>query len=866
MSPRQLPVLVSKIGPPPVPTFAVDRARLIAALTKRDWRIAVVTGGAGTGKSVVAAQFCAALTDATPAWVSLDSDDDRPERFWLYLITALRRAVPGAFEGVAAQVPSARTEFGDLVTELLVDASSLPRPIVIVLDDLHTIRDPDILGGIKLLVDHLPPQLRLLITSRSDPSLPIARWRARSWTVEIRQDELACSTDEALALLAALGEHRLTLDDVDDLRAHTEGWVAALHLAALAMNGRDDAAAVARQFTGRHRMIADLLMSEVLDAQVHDVQELLLRTSVLEHFDGDMADALTGRGGGAAALAALSSHISFLVPVDDQRTTYRYHPLLRDLLQLELERRHPNAAVALRRTAATALEARGEAAEAIMIHLASGDLDQAFALAFSTAYRQHDRGDLAAMASWVDLFPHEYIADSIDRMLVYSFSIGACGRLDEAQAWLERAQHRMLAESESSERTLRYADALHLMLFTIGGGVDDGIESGRRVVTAVDEGIDIGTLGARARPNLARAYLLNDDPDGAERVLDGGVFHDELAATLLAPAIRARVALRSGRLGRAIDHATRALTAAATLDAPHHLGALDACLARTGVLVERNQHVDAVAGIEHIREIVDRHPEALAYQVLGRLDEVRLTVANDGLDRGFVVIAQLRRLIGPRSHPPLWRVVDALAARWHIEAHDLVRAEQLIDRLTPGPRHALLAARLDLAQGRPADAMRRLADADFATVRDRLGADLLLARATRELGSPDTVVYVERAARPAAEHGFVRTILEEGPDVVRAIRRAAEHLETPDGDRLAVALGAPPSRPRSAHPAVVLSERERAVLRFLPTRLTNQEIALECFMSVNTVKTHLKSIYSKLDVSSRSDAVARARVLALLAP
>jgi LuxR family maltose regulon positive regulatory protein len=857
-------VLVSKIGPPPVPRYAVSRSRLVAPLLQDTWRIVVVTGGAGTGKSVVAAQCCAALTDATAAWVTLDSGDDRPERFWLYVVTALERAAPGAFARTSLQLPHARAKRGELLAQLIADATALSSPVFIVLDDLHAIRDPTIFEGIAFLVEQAPAQLRFLVTSRTEPSLPIARWRARLWTSEIRQEDLACSPAETTSLLNALGEHRLGPDEIDGLCAHTGGWIAALHLAALAMRGKDDAAAVALNFTGRHRMIADLLMSEVLEAQTDVVQEFLLRTSIVDHFDGTLADALTGRSDGVAALGSLAGRIAFLVPVDDRRTTYRYHPLLRDLLQLELQRRHPDDAVELRRIAASALERRGEVAAAVTMLLANNDIDRAFALAFSTAYEQHDRGDLAAMASWVDLFPQDYVAESIERMLVYSFSIGACGRLDEAVAWIHRVDHRMSTEAQLSERDLGYADALHLLMFTMGVAAHDGIEGGHRVVDAVDHGLDIGTLGARARPNLARAYLMSGQPRRAETVLEGGSMHDEIAAVLLAPAIRSRIALHDGNLDLAVEQASRALGAAAALAVPTHLGTLDALLALTGVLVERNEAGEAAAGVARIREIGDQHPEAPAYHVLSRLVEVRLIIATEGLEQGFVVVDQLRRFLSTTSHPPLHRMVDAVDARWRIEADELRRAQELIDHLDPGPCRTLLASRLDLARHLPDRAMSRLDATEFQTVRDCLAADLLRARASRQLDSAETPTYIGRAARLAAPQGFVRSILEEGHDVVRAMRVAAEQLGGTDGRRLSLALGAPPPSPRAAQPAVVLSDREQAVLRFLPTHLTNQEIATECFMSVNTVKTHLKSIYTKLDVTSRSEAVARARTLALL--
>ncbi len=347
MTPTQPPLVPAKLSPPPLPPHAVARPRLLTPLLNDGWRLAVVTGGPGSGKSVAARQCCAASDSSTPAWVSLDETDDRPERFWLCVVAALDRAAPGAFPRTAARVSDSGTDVWALVTELVVEASALEHPVALILDDFHTIRSRGTVDGVGFLVEHLPVQLRMIVTSRTDLPLPVATWIGRSWVVELRQHDLAFSPAETHGLFEMLDEHRLGTADIELLCAHTEGLVAALHLAAIAIRDSEDAPSAARYFSGRHRLIADLIVSEVLEGQPADVQQFLLRTSIVDQFDAGLADALTGRRDGAELLAWLPGQIVFLMAVDDERTSFRYHRLLRDLLRTELERRHTQDVVAL---------------------------------------------------------------------------------------------------------------------------------------------------------------------------------------------------------------------------------------------------------------------------------------------------------------------------------------------------------------------------------------------------------------------------------------------------------------------------------------------------------------------------------------
>lgn len=861
---RRLPVIEVKFSAPRLPRHVIDRARLESQLARRDWRVALITGGPGAGKTVIAGQRFESV-EGHRAWITLDADDDHPERFWLQVGSALRRAVPEHFVGTDLFPPTPRRRRDDSpAADLALNAASLDEPLVMVLDQLDRIRNPLILNEVAALVEHLPTGMQLIVTSRVDPPLPLAQWRARSWLLELRQHDLAFTADEASALFAAAGEERLTTDQVARLASRTEGWIAALRLALISMRNSDDAAGVVETFSGRHRMIADLLVSEVLDQQPADVQEFLVRTSVVKHLDPDLCNVLTGREDSDHLLRSLEAAICFVV-ADDERLSYRYHHLFAELLRVELDRRYPGAADQVHRKAAEHLEARGDLTEAIGHHLAIGDRDRAFDLAFASAFRHWDAGDIAAATAWVDVFPQEYIGESVNRMLTYGLAVSMCGRLDEATAWLDRAELQLRNDPDASERDLRHADALRVLQLGTSGAPESGIECGHRAIEAIAGGCDLGAVGDRVRINLARSYLLVDEPDMAADSISGEQVGDSLATLVLAPAVRARVALRRGHLHHALEEVGRSLNAAAALGVPRHFGTVDALIARVGVLTERNDLAGAVATVSQMHEMMARHRDTPAYDVLTRVDQVRIAAAAGGLEDAFAVLEEAKSYLGDRQLPPLRRIIDALEARWRIESDELPHAERLIGGLAPGSTsRVLLAARLDLALERPENTIERLAGADLTTLRDRLTAEVLVARACLVLAPDDAPAAFARAAEMAADEGFLRTFLEEGATAVRHLRIAADGLGTPGGARLASALGAPPRSRVTAPPPSLLSERESAVLRFLPSRLTNKEIAGECFMSVNTVKTHLKGIYSKLGATTRSEAVDRARSLQLL--
>ena len=376
----QLPVPRSKFGCPAVPVRAIARPRLAEVLAQADWRVALVTGGPATGKTVSVAQWFGTLDPVAREWVTLDAGDDRPEGFWLTFVLALERAVPGAFAQAAAAATDVHRLPPEFLSRLLTAWSAVTDPLVIVLDDVHQLRSPEITEGLGFVVEHLPEGSRMLLTSRVNPHLPISRWRGRGWLAELRQRDLALTLPETAELFTALGEQRLTTSDIERLWRRTEGWVAGLRLAAAGLKDRADVPAAVAEFSGRTPVVADLLADELLHRAPKDLSEFLLRTSVADVLDAELCDALSGRSDSAEVLSRMESDLQFVMATGPSRDTWRYHPLLAEMLRSELQTHRSGEAQGLNRRAAEILEARGDVAGAARCLLAAGDTDRAFSI------------------------------------------------------------------------------------------------------------------------------------------------------------------------------------------------------------------------------------------------------------------------------------------------------------------------------------------------------------------------------------------------------------------------------------------------------------------------------------------------------
>ena len=333
------PLLQTKLYAPRVTRELVDRPRLAERLAAGP-AVLLVSAPAGFGKSTLLAQSLLGGSRRPDrpavAWLSLDSGDSDPSSYWAYVLAALRTAAPGVGASAQALLESpGGAPITTVLTTLLNDLAASDEEVVLVLDDYHVIHAPAIHEAMTFLVDHLPPQLRLVVATRSDPPLPLARLRARGELAEVRAADLRFTEQETAAYFDGMGL-QLSAGEVSTLEGRTEGWVAALQLAALSLQGREDAAGFIDGFAGDDRHVVDYLVEEVVHRQPEDVRDFLLRTSVLTRLSGPLTDAVTGRTDGRAMLEALDRDNLFLVPLDDQRRWYRYHHLFADMLQARL--------------------------------------------------------------------------------------------------------------------------------------------------------------------------------------------------------------------------------------------------------------------------------------------------------------------------------------------------------------------------------------------------------------------------------------------------------------------------------------------------------------------------------------------------
>ena len=406
------PLLETKLYVPRSRRGLVPRPRLSERLDRGTAsKLMLVSAPAGFGKTTLLTEWLAAgpaapAGERLAAWLSLDRGDNDPVSFWTYVIAALRTVAPGVGENALALLQAPRPPpIETVLTALLNDLGALAGDIVLVLDDYHVVDAREVQDEMAFLLDHLPAQLHVVIASRADPALPLARLRARGELAEIRAAELRFTPDEAAAYLNEMMGLQLTARDVAALEGRTEGWIAALQLAALSMQGRDDVAGFIAGFAGDDRYVVDYLAEEVLQRQPERVQAFLLQTSILGRLSGPLCDAVTGQGGGKAMLEALDRGNLFLVPLDDRRRWYRYHQLFADVLQARLLDEQPGQVPDLHRRASAWYQQNGEPSEAISHALAAGDFDRAADLVELAIPAMRRTRQEATVRGWLEAAP-----------------------------------------------------------------------------------------------------------------------------------------------------------------------------------------------------------------------------------------------------------------------------------------------------------------------------------------------------------------------------------------------------------------------------------------------------------------------------
>lgn len=875
-------LLSAKLAVPTLPLEAVSRARLLDRLSRAQTRrLTLVVGPPGAGKTVLLCQWLAVLGDAPSAWLSLDPADNDPVRFWAHLAAALQRIDPAVGtdpKELLNASPGGGTE--EFVALLVNDLMALPEPSLLVLDDYHAITNPGIHDAIAYLIEHLPPALHVILSARADPPLPLHRLRVRGHLSEIRQVDLRFEPDEVEAFLAAFGDLQLPREDVALLAEHTEGWAAGLQLAALSLQDRDDRSEFVRDFAGDDRNVADFLLREVLDRQTPQVREFLLATSILERFSAPLCDRLLGREGSQRTLEELERANLFLLWLDDHRGWYRYHHLFAELLRYQLHAHDQRWERQLHRRAATWYEEHGDISRAVHHYLRADDAEEAFSVMMRHAAAYHEAGHGATVREWFHGLPQAFSNSRPDRMLGRAWGLMLAGDPDDAVEWLRRAQR---DAGKTTENTRIQADLAGAWAYywQLVGDCQAMARHAQEAFDLVSEGASADhRIGAAAALWLVNAHAWLDDLPAAHRAYaaaPSGIIEGGRIADVGLPAALSWVAYREGWLGEAMALAEDAVARSDPEQHPNAIGRIDAALTRGAVWREREQMEPAESELSAAEALASREGRVVQ-TVIARLELAHLRFAQRRERDALAILQSAHRPRPQRPVPqPLARRIDAVEARFRLSLGDYERAATLITSLTPGFSQQVLAARLDMARGATERARRRLEDLEGSsstTPRRTIQTALLLARVVLQAQRPaQAEKYLRRALQTGEPEGFVRLFLDEGPEIVRLLHRLAARERSAYAFSLlqaagAIHAGAPAVSVALATPNLAmvepLSERELTVLGFLPSRLSNLEIADELYVSPNTLKTHLKRIYRKLGVTSRAQAVARAERLQLL--
>jgi LuxR family maltose regulon positive regulatory protein len=866
--------------------------------------LTLVAAPPGSGKTTLLADWL--RRQGRPvAWVALDEGDNDPVRFWAYAIAALDAACPGVGAEALAMLGTTQPGAPERALAVLINAlAACGDEFILALDDYHVIASLPIHRTLLFLLEHRPANLRVVVASRADPPLPLTRLRARGELAEVRAADLRFTPEEAADFLERAMGLRLRSEVIAALDARTEGWIAGLQLAALAVRGGDDPARLVAAASGGHRHILDYLVEEVLERQPDDRRAFLLDTAILDRLDGPLCDAVTGREDSQATLEALEHDNLFLVPLDDERRWYRYHHLFADALRARLRQLHPDRARELHRRAADWHAAQGTAAEAIRHAKAAGDAVRAAELIERVAPAAMARGEWGTLLGWCADLPPAVAADRPRLSIAHAAALLYTGQADAAAqlAAAERAlahntgalapdEHRLVAGKLAAMRALRAY---------LREEADEAIAQARRALGDLPPGHHLRpqTLLALA----ASSWLAGDVASAEAQLLETRRAAEAAGNAYLAQvatAYQAQVCLLAGRRREAAALHRENLRAATA----HGVG-LHANGPLVGLGTALHEEGDLAGAERHLRQGLDlgRREGNRLVIVGGSLALARTLHARGDADGARALLEEAGALA--REHGLTWTWVGVTVAaqlvRGWLALGETAEAERWAAAATATERpsrpatlaeaDAIATTRLHLVAGRADQALdavaRLLPGAERA---GRLGHALelhvLQALALHAAGhTARAVAALEPALALAAPEGYSRLFLDEGPALADLLARALAAPARGDSTPLdapvreyargllaawngtSVRATAPAARPDvAAQPlAEPLSERELEVLRLLARGASNQALAEALFVSTNTVKKHLGNIFGKLDAANRTAAVARARELGLL--
>jgi LuxR family maltose regulon positive regulatory protein len=876
-----VPILATKLYPPASRRRIVLRPRLVERLNEglaAGNKLTLVSAPAGSGKTTLVGEWVDGCGRAV-AWLSLDEADSDPSRFLAYLIAALRTVEPGIGEGVLALLQTPQPPPPEVaLTALLNDLTAIPNSVVLVLDDYHVLDARAVDEALAFLVEHLPPQLHLVVATREDPALPLARLRARGQLTELRGADLRFTPDEAAEFLTEVMHLDLSTNDVAALDARTEGWIAGLQLAAISLQGCSDTARFIESFAGSNRFVLDYLLQEVLSRQSPAFTRFLLATSILDRLSGPLCDAVTldSKTPGQQTIEQLERANLFVVPLDDDRHWYRYHHLFRDLLAQRLAQAESQEEVDARHVRASQwYEDNGFDLEAFRHAAAGHDLERAERLIMGHGPSLQISDTFVSARAWVSSLPVETLDARPSLRIVYAQVLLARGRSAGFEETLAAAEATldMRDDDEPTRDLLGQIAALRAILAFLQNRTDDFIVESKR----------------------AQELLRSDDLTRAFAAWASGYAHEVFGeraeareaysgALSMSRATGYRFGEMNASVGIArmqeLDNELR-LAAETYEDTIRRAADLpwswisDAHLGLGRILYEWND-LDAAWELGSRSLELARHLQNTDRPIACQVLLARVKLAKGDLKEAGHILADAERAVRDGGFDREAPNVAGARVRFLLQRGELEEAAGV----ATGVNVPLALAHVRLAK---ADAegtlavlgpFRRHAE-ERGWADDRLRSLVVESLAHHAQGDTTrALALLEEALAMAEPEGFVRIFIDEGVPMARLLYEAqtngirptyVRHLlaafpATVPETRIAAVQG------KDSRLAEPLSPRELEVLCLLADGLTNQEIAARLFLSLHTVKAHARTIYAKLGAGSRTQAAARARALGLLSP
>lgn len=910
------PILATKLYIPPTRPGVVPRPRLIERLNEglsAGCKLSLISASAGFGKTTLVSEWIADCSRPA-AWLSLDEGDNDSTRFLTYFITALQTIFVNIGADVLSVLQSPQpppTE--SILTALLNEINSLPENFVLVLDDYHVIDSKVVDNVLTFVLEHLPPQMHLVITTREDPNVPLARLRARGQLTELRAVDLRFTPVEAAEFLNRVMGLNLSAEDIATLETRTEGWIAGLQLAALSMQGRSDTASFIQAFTGSHHFVLDYLVEEVLQQQSKSIRTFLLHTSILDRLCGPLCNAVLKPASvsGQETLEYLEHANLFIVPLDNERRWYRYHHLFVDVLRMHLMSEQPEQVSNLHQRASVWYEENGLPPDAIHHAMAAKDFERAAGLIELAVpeMRQNRQGDTVTELGWLKALPDELVRFRPVLCVDYAYALFGGGELETVEAWLRNAERWLDSTADTSgmvvvdDKEFRRLPGMIALLRTAQalarGDMPETVKNARRVLDLAPEDDHLMLGGAAS--TLGLAAWASGDLDAARQMITDGTANVRRAG-YISPAIGdaitlADIQITQGCLHEAMTTYERGLQWATAPGAPVLRGAADMHVGMSSLHYEYN---DLEAATQHL----------LTSQALGELAGLpqnpyrwcaamaRIREAQGDLEEALDLLDQAERLyegnFSPNVRPIATRETRVWVAQGRLgEALGWAREQDLsvdnelsflreFDHITLA-RVLLACYQNDRADGSISEVMGLL-ERLLKAAEERGGKGsvieilVLQAIAYHAQGDlPAALWPLQRALTLAEPEGYVRMFLDEGSSMRQLLREAAareimrrQGLLTYTG-RLLAAFEAEKRKGEDKSPLIStqpliepLSQRELKILQLIALGLSNREIGERLFLALDTVKGHNRKIFDKLQVQSRTEAVARARELGLL--